>query len=180
MIHDTPPANSETTPAYVDSDTFRRVMRSLASTVTVISTENEGLHGFTATAVCSICADPPTVLIAVNRSARTHAHISRRQAFVVNVIADDQQSIAEKFSTKDDDPFSAVPHLLTDDGVPRIDGTSAFLECVVREMSEVGTHTIFIGSIVNAGASGKAPLLYHDGQYKNLNVHKSGPSSDAK
>ena len=168
MISDTPSANPGTTPAYVDADTFRWVMRSLACTVTVISTENDGLHGFTATAVCSVCADPPTVLIAVNRSARTHAHIARRQAFVVNVIAQDQQSIAEKFSTKDTDPFSAVPHSLTHDGVPRIDGTSAFLECVVREMSDVGTHTIFIGSIVNAGASGKAPLLYHDGQYKEF------------
>lgn len=170
MIHDIKPSISAARSAHVDSDTFRRVMRSLAGTVTVISTENEGLHGFTATAVCSVCADPPSLLIVVNRSARTHAHITRRQAFVVNVIAEDQRSIAEKFSTKDNDPFGTVPHSLTDNGVPRIDDTSAFLECVVREMSDVGTHTIFIASIVNAGVSGKAPLLYYDGQYANLRV----------
>jgi flavin reductase (DIM6/NTAB) family NADH-FMN oxidoreductase RutF len=168
MIHDIKPSISAATSAHVDSDTFRRVMRALAGTVTVISTENDGLHGFTATAVCSVCADPPTILIVVNRSARTHAHITRRQAFVVNVIAEDQRTIAEKFSTKDNDPFGAIPHSVTTNGVPKIDGTSAFLECEVREMSDVGTHTIFIGSIVNAGASGKAPLLYYDGQYSHL------------
>jgi flavin reductase len=169
MIHDIKPSISPARSAPVDTDTFRRVMRALAGTVTVISTENAGgLHGFTATAVCSVCADPPTILIVVNRSARTHAHISRRQAFVVNVIAEDQRPIAEMFSTKESDPFSAVPHSLTANGVPKIDNTSAFLECEVREMSDVGTHTIFIGSIVNAGVSGKAPLLYYDGQYLNL------------
>ena len=168
MIHDIKPSISAATSAHVSSDAFRSVMRALAGTVTVISTENGGLHGFTATAVCSVCADPPTILIVVNRSARTHAHITRRQAFVVNVIAEDQRPIAEKFSTKDNDPFDTVPHSLTANGVPRIDNTSAFLECVVREMSDVGTHTIFIGSIINAGVSGKAPLVYYDGQYTNL------------
>jgi len=169
MIHDIKSSNSPARPAPVDCDTFRRVMRALAGTVTVISTENDGgLHGFTATAVCSVCADPPTILIVVNRSARTHAHISCRQAFVVNVIAEDQRSIAEKFSTKDNDPFGTVPHSLTANGVPMIDDTSAFLECVVREMSDVGTHTIFIGIIINASVSGKVPLLYYDGQYLNL------------
>lgn len=168
MIHDIKSHADRAAPV-VDTDTFRRVMRSLAGTVTVISTENAGgLHGFTATAVCSVCADPPTILIVVNRSARTHAHIAHRQAFVVNVIADDQRFIAEKFSTKDNDPFDVIPHSLTANGVPIIDGASAFLECVVREMSDVGTHTIFIGSIVNAGVSGKAPLLYYDGQYSHL------------
>lgn len=171
MIHHLKPTIPRAMSAPVDSGTFRRVMRALAGTVTVISTENAGgLHGFTATAVCSVCADPPTILIVVNRSARTHAHITRRQAFVVNVIAEDQRSIAEKFSTKDDDPFGVIPHSLTANGVPMIDGTSAFLECEVREMSDVGTHTIFIGSIVNASVTGKAPLLYYDGQYSHLKV----------
>jgi len=170
MIQDLKTSTSAVQSPHVDLDTFRRVMRSMAGTVTVISTENAGLHGFTATAVCSVCADPPSILIVVNRSARTHAHISCRQAFVVNVLAEDQRSIAEKFSGKDNDPFVAVPHSLTNNGVPMIDGTSAYLECVVREMNDVGTHTIFIGSIINAGSSGKAPLLYYDGHYTNLMV----------
>jgi flavin reductase (DIM6/NTAB) family NADH-FMN oxidoreductase RutF len=169
MIDELRLSNSPAPSAQVDSDTFRRVMRSLAGTVTVISTENDGgLHGFTATAVCSVCAEPPTILIVVNRSARTHAHISRRQAFVVNVVAEDQRSVAEKFSTKENDPFGAIPHSLTVNRVPMIDNSSAYLECQVCDMRDVGTHTIFIGRIVNAGVSGKAPLLYYDGQYSKL------------
>lgn len=163
MIHDTSIATN--IPA-IDSDAFRNVMRTLAGTVTVISTENEGvLYGFTATAVCSVCAEPPTILIAVNRSARTHAHIARKSAFVVNIMADDQRCVAEQFSTKADDVFTKVPHRISENGVPVIMNSAAALECRVDQVVDVGTHSIFFGSIAHAETSSKAPLIYYDGKY---------------
>lgn len=76
----------------VSADAFRAVMRQLAGSVAVITTEGNGkLHGFTATADCSVCAEPPTILIAVNKSARTHPHIDRKGIYAVNILADDQR-----------------------------------------------------------------------------------------
>lgn len=150
----------------VDSDNFRKVMRSLAGTVTVISTENEGaLYGFTATAVCSVCAEPATLMIAVNRSTRTYPHILAKGAFTVNVIADDQREVAERFGTKADDLFAQIPHRLTPNGVPMISDAAAVMVCSVSEMVDVGTHTIFFGRIEQTEVSGKPPLVYYDGNY---------------
>lgn len=150
----------------IDSDSFRRVMRALAGTVTVISTESEGgLYGFTATAVCSICAEPPTLMIAVNRTARTHAHIARKSAFAVNIMAEDQKNVAESFGKKADDVFDTVPHRISENGVPVIEGAAATIECRVDQVLDIGTHSLFFGRIERAQASGKSPLIYYDGQY---------------
>src|SRR5690625_2658643 len=95
-----------------DRDAFRQVMRSLAGTVAVISTEEEGkLCGFTATAVCSVCAEPPTILAIANRSTRTHAHIVRKGAYAVNLLASGQSEIAQIFGGKSDDQFADVPYV---------------------------------------------------------------------
>lgn len=153
----------------ITADTFRQTMRALAGTVTVISTENDGkLYGFTATAVCSVCAEPATLLIAVNRSARTHAHISKRSGFAVNILAENQNEVAAHFSGKGDDQFAGIDHRVTERGIPVLAGVAAHLDCVVDQVYEVGTHTLFIGRVVDAGASGMLPLMYHDAKYCHL------------
>jgi flavin reductase (DIM6/NTAB) family NADH-FMN oxidoreductase RutF len=51
--------NTGANDTFIDSETFRNVMRKLAGSVTVVTTEGDGtFHGFTATAVCSVCAEP--------------------------------------------------------------------------------------------------------------------------
>lgn len=161
--------NQDETPSVVDAQLFKAVMRKLAGTVAVFATASEGgLHGMTATALCSVSADPPTVLIVVNRSARTHPHIRRKQAFTVNLLADDQLAVAELFAAKSDDPFAEVAHRRLHDGCPVIDGAAAYLHCTVQSQHDVGTHTIFIGRLVDAGAGAGQPLVYQDGKYGHV------------
>ncbi len=149
-----------------DQDAFKQVMRSLAGTVAVISTEDEGrLYGFTATAVCSVCAEPPTILAIANRSTRTHAHIVRKGAYAVNLLASRQSSIAQIFGGKSDDQFASVPHVRAENGVPIILDSAGYLLCQVKQAYDVGTHTIFLGGVVEGHASGLPPLLYHEGRY---------------
>lgn len=150
----------------VDVDTFRGVMRKLAGSVTVITTEGQGsLHGFTATAVCSVCAEPPTILIVVNRSARTHPHIEKKGAFAVNILADHQVELANLFASKSSEQFAKVNHAVSPNGVPVIQGAAAFIECQIKEQYDVGTHTIFIGRVVDGGAAESMPLIYQDAGY---------------
>jgi flavin reductase len=152
--------------ACVDITSFRDVMRRLAGSVTVITTEDEGsLHGFTATAVCSVCAEPPTVLIVVNRSARTHPHIKSKGAFAVNILADHQVELANLFATKSAEQFANVPHVISPRGVPVITGATASIECCVIDQMEVGTHTIFIGAVVGTDTCDGSPLIYHDATF---------------
>lgn len=153
-----------TTP--VDADAFRSVMRQLAGCVTVITTEVDGaLYGFTATAVCSVCATPPTILIAVNKTARTHPHIDKKGAYAVNILADDQKAIAEHFATKGDNQFATVPHFVNARGVPLIKGAAAQLHCEVQDRISIGTHTLFVAHVVGTGVEDSKPLIYHDAKY---------------
>ena len=67
-------------------------MRHLAGAVTVIATGAPGHRfGLTATAVCSLSDEPPTLLVCVNRPASAHDVISRNGNFSVNLLADDQE-----------------------------------------------------------------------------------------
>ena len=152
-----------------DGQLFKMVMRKLAGTVTVFGTSSDdGLHGMTATAMCSVCADPPTILIVVNRATRTHPHIDRKQAFTVNILAEGQLSAAQLFASKSDNQFSSIEHHLMSDGCPIIAGAAAYLHCAVVSQHDVGTHTIFVGRVMDAGATNTQPLVYQDGKYGHV------------
>ncbi len=153
----------------VDRDTFRAVMRKHASSVTVITTTHDGrLHGMTATAFCSVSADPPTILIVVNRSARSHPLIDGSGLFVVNIVSADQTSLAERFSEKRDEPFDGLDYTLGKTGAPILRGVIAHLECRVVSRTEVETHTLFLGSVIDGFAGTGTSLIYEDGRYARL------------
>ena len=53
-------------------------------------------------------------------------------------------------------------------GVPILKDAAAAFDCVVVQMIEAGTHTIFIGAIVAAVARDVPNLLYKQGNYAAL------------
>lgn len=163
------PADLDVESLPVNADSFRSVMRQLAGCVTVITTEANGeLYGFTATAVCSVCATPPTILIAVNKTARTHPHIDKKGSYAVNILAEDQKHIAEHFATKGDNQFETVAHVVNARGVPLIEGAAAQLHCEVQDRISIGTHTLFVAHIVGTAVRDRAPLIYHDAKYGRI------------
>ena len=153
----------------VSDDEFKLVMRRFAASVNVItSAEGVKKSGMTATAVCSVSANPPSALIIVNKSNRSHPIIAGTKAFAVNVLSANQKHVAGHFASKLPDPFADIPHSIGKTGCPIIEGADAHIECTVFEQLDVGTHTIFVGKIVAAGAAHGEPLLYHDGRYVGL------------
>jgi flavin reductase len=153
----------------VSGDEFKLVMRRFAASVNVITSANGSVkNGMTATAVCSVSADPPSALIIVNKSNRSHPIIDGTKAFAVNVLSSNQKQIAGHFASKLTDPFAQIPHVIGKTGCPIIEGADAHIECVVIEQLDVGTHTIFVGKIVAAGADCGEPLLYHEGRYVGI------------
>ena len=144
-------------------------MRRFAASVNVITSANGALmNGMTATAVCSVTSNPPSALIIVNRSTRSHPIISTTKSFAVNVLSSHQQDIAAHFASKASDPFATITHSIGITGCPIIDGSDAHIECTVIDQIDVGTHTIFIGKIVAADAATGEPLLYHEGRYVGI------------
>jgi flavin reductase len=148
---------------------FKAVMRRFATSVSVITTsDGKSINGMTATAVCGVTAEPPTLLIIINRKNRSHPMIDGSKVFAVNILADDQHELANHFASRPDSPFDLVRHRIGHGGCPLISGADANLECVVSDQFESGTHTIFIGKIVGTTVRCAPPLLYHNGRYRRL------------
>jgi flavin reductase len=159
----------------VSGDEFKLVMRRFAASVNVItSADGARKNGMTATAVCSVSADPPSALIIVNKSSRSHPIIDGTKAFAVNVLSSNQRQIASHFASKLADPFAEMDYSIGKTGCPIIAGTDAHIECTVIEQMDIGTHTIFVGKIVSAAAASGEPLLYHEGRYVGIGGHALG------
>lgn len=148
---------------------FKAAMRGLASAVCVITSRHGSLaNGMTATAVCSVSAEPPSILIVVNRSNRSHAIIRESGAFAVHVLAKGQEPLATHFAGRPEHPFVGVPVRSGATDVPVIEDCDTVLECVVAAETDFGTHTIVVGRVVAAHYAAAEPLLYCHGQFGSM------------
>ena len=62
----------------MNAEAFKAAMRRVPTGVTIVTTTLDGVaKGFTANAFASVSAEPPTILVCVNRRSRTHPLISQ-------------------------------------------------------------------------------------------------------
>src|SRR6516164_620566 len=67
---------------------FRKAMRTLASAVSIVSTAYDNRRfGMTATAVCSLSMQPPTILVCVNQLTSLHHPLLSAGRFCINISA---------------------------------------------------------------------------------------------
>jgi flavin reductase (DIM6/NTAB) family NADH-FMN oxidoreductase RutF len=165
------PAARRTPVAIVTPQTFIEGMRQLAAGVTLITTAHEGHRaGLTATAVCSVSAEPPQLLACVNRRSETHRVIDRSRVFAVNVLASDQQHLARVFSGATDihgeRRFEQAPWTELTTGAPVLSSCLASFDCRVVESVVAATHSIFIGRVEAIVLEPDLdPLVYVEGDY---------------
>lgn len=147
-------------------------MRKLAASVTVVTTELDGLrYGLTASAVTSLSAQPPSLLACVNREAKACAPIAQAQKFCINILSRNQKDISEAFAiAPQEERFSVGTWSKTLSGMPLLTGAAASFECAVMDVLPGFTHDVFIGLITQIHLSDGAPLLYADGEYGHFNL----------
>ena len=156
----------------VDSQQFKTGMRSLAGAVCIITSAHAShRYGMTATAVCSATANPPTVLVCINKLAATHDAIAKGKVFCVNVLRAEDTEISTTFSGAQtgEGRFKTRQWTRLATGSPVLLDALVSFDCRVVKSVVHGTHTIFLGQVeqVLIGKKGK-PLLYSEGQYAKL------------
>ena len=138
-----------------NSADFARAMGQHVASVCVITTAVDGArYGLTATAVSSVCATPPRLLVCVNCSSFAHAKIVGAGHFCVNVLSEEQDSVAKAFAGmlgKDADRFGHGQWSELKTGSPALAGAAAVFDCRIATTIEQFTHTIFIGNVVAVG-----------------------------
>ncbi len=143
---------------------YRCAMRMLMASVTVILSHGEqGIHGMTASATCSVSADPPLLLVCVNQSNRSKGCIAKSGKFSLNILSADQTQVAEHFASSDK---SEMPKIRMVEHHAVIDGALASFICDVQHSIDAGSHTIFVGSVRDVRKQIGEPLGYFDGAYR--------------
>lgn len=153
---------------------FKHAMRRLAAGVTLVTTAGRGGRaGLTATAVCSLSADPPRVLVCVNRDSAPNRAIVAAKRFCVNVLGTRHRALALRFAgatgVQGEERFAKGTWTVGVTGAPVLADALASFDCAVVEAIESGTHTIFVGAVraIETHAKG-APLLYANGAFGAL------------
>src|ERR671922_2577532 len=156
----------------VDAEQFKAGMRALAGAVNIITSANAGhRYGMTATAVCSASAQPPTVLVCINKLATTHGAVAKSKVFCVNVLRSEDWELSTAFSGAQagEGRFKSRNWTRLTTGSPVLIDALVSFDCRVVKSLAHGTHTIFLGQVEQMviGQKGK-PLLYSEGQYAKL------------
>lgn len=135
----------------VSTEDFRNGMALLTGAVNVITTDGPaGLAGVTASAVCSVTDTPPTLLVCLNRASYAHAFFVANGRLCVNVLSAQQQATSALFADRTvtmPDRFAQAPWEALSTGAPALNDALVNFDAVIRDVKEVGTHSVFFAEV---------------------------------
>ncbi|MDG6095385.1 flavin reductase [Acetobacter sp. AN02] len=156
----------------VGTEEFREAMSRLGAAVNIVTTGTvEDPAGFTASAVCSVSDSPPTLLVCLNRSARIRPAFSEGGAMCVNVLSAAQKVLSASFAAPSDmkDRFATGHWSALETGAPALSEALASFDCRIRQIVEVGSHSVMFGEIeaIRLG-TGRGGLMWFNRAYHDL------------
>ena len=148
-------------------------MRRLGGAVCVVTTTHKGQHfGLTATAVCSLTAEPPRLLACINLAGTSYQLISESRVMGVNVLGPEHRELAMSFSRKAEDAELFDEKLWTTGatGAPLLTTAISNFDCEIEQMIVTSTHAIVIGDVRYLAYNPEPPndsdlLLHVDGRF---------------
>ncbi len=154
----------------VTADEFRRACGRFATGVTIASVlDSRGTpHGLTVSSFTSVSLHPPLVLICLGHAVTIIDHFRHSRFFGINVLAETQRELSDRFARKGLDRFNELDWLRGETGVPLLPGVLANIECEIRDRFTSGDHDIFVGEMVNAVVFEGEPLIYFGSRYRLL------------
>jgi flavin reductase (DIM6/NTAB) family NADH-FMN oxidoreductase RutF len=163
---------------------LRNCLGSFVTGVTIVTTRDAAGNpvGITANSFSSVSLEPPLVLWSQALSARSYPTFRDANRFIINILAADQTHLSKKFAQAGEDKFANTAIRAGIDGLPIIDGCSAFLECVKVATYPGGDHAVQLGQVENFERTELNPLAFHAGRYMLTRTHDLGEfsvSSDA-
>jgi flavin reductase len=138
----------------VESKAFRSGMARLAAGVNIITSAGAGAWcGFTASAVCSVTDDPPTLLVCMNRGSQSYEIIKSSGVLCVNTVAGPHEELSMRFAgangTKDMGArFAGANWTTLVTGAPSLLDATVSFDCRVVHSVEIGTHDALFCEVV--------------------------------
>jgi len=132
----------------------------------VCSKKDERINGQIANAIFQVTAEPPTIAVSINKLNCTHEYIQNSRKLSISVLSEETpMKFIGTFGFKcgrDIDKFEGVKYKIGKTKIPIItDHSLAYIETKIINQIDVGTHTIFIGEVLDADIlTDKTPMTY--------------------
>ena len=160
----------------VDRQSFRNAMARVGAAVNVItSVDQQGPFGLTASAVCSVTDDPPTLLLCISRDTDMNEVLKASGVLCVNTLSATQEELSPLFAgltgATQEERFRHGQWTTLATGAPVLRDAVVSFDCRVTQSTEVGTHTVFFCSVeaVQSSATHEG-LIYFGRSYHRLIV----------
>ncbi len=147
------------------------------------SCKGDKINAQIANTVIQVSSEPIKIAMAINLTNYTHEFITASKLFTASILSRDTPlSFIGNFgfkSGRDVDKFQGINYKLSPNKAPIIlDNTLAYLEIRVANQVDVGTHTLFIGDLIDADIiKDGEPLTYaYYQQVKRGTTPKAAPS----
>ena len=138
----------------LDDELINKVTWKIPNALALVgSRAGEERNAMTTSWITQLAQEPVLIGIGVDNVAVTHRLISEGGCFTVNLWDPDDTRVFVKFSkpaTYEDSTLNgrAVSEATT--GAPVFDEAIAWLDCEVRHTLDLGSHTLFVGELVDA------------------------------
>lgn len=141
----------------MDPEIVNKVTWKIPNALALIgSASGEEWNGMTASWITQLSMEPVLIGVGVDNKAVTHRLISEGGSFTVNLWSSENTRPFVKFSkpaVREDDTLNGYPVSTAKSGAPVFDEAIAWLDCEVRQSLDLGTHTLFLGEVVDAGVN---------------------------
>ena len=117
-------------------------------------------NGMTASWISQLSMEPVLIGVSVENTAVTHRLITDGGSFTVNLWDAEQTRVFVKFSKPAayaDGTLNGRPVTEATTGAPVFTEAIAWLDCEVRHALDLGTHTLFVGELVDGGINDDEP-----------------------
>jgi len=141
----------------VDPELINKVTWKIPNALALIgSASGDEWNGMTASWVTQVSMEPVLIGVGVDNKAVTHRLITDGGSFSVNLWPSEDTRIFVKFSkpaTREDSTLNGRSVRPGVTGAPIFEESLAWMDCEVRHSIDLGTHTFFVGEIVDAGVN---------------------------
>src|SRR5215216_1584785 len=135
----------------MDRATFFAIMGAFPTGVAVVTAldADHQPRGLTTNALCSVSAEPPLLLVCVDKNSHTLPALRHSQKFVVNYLSVGRGDLANTFASKDPEKFARISwRPAPQNGMPWLHtDTIAYAECSVQQEIEAGDHMVFLAQV---------------------------------
>ncbi len=158
----------------MDRKDFRNAMARLGAAVNIVTTNGPaGRAGFTASAVCSVTDDPPTLLVCMNRGSSGAAAFDGNGVLCINTLCAGQDPLSNAFAgftgLEGEARFGVAEWDVMETGAPALLGAAVTFDCRVTDVIEKGTHAVIFAEVQAVRSSENAcGLIYFSRGYHSV------------